>query len=99
MAKHPILMDPKYPLTTVFVRDAHTRVKHNGVRETLTELRSRYWIVHGRSFVRRMRRMSSLNSREERISPPPRKPKATLVLVCCIVLFSSVVLLTLEMLV
>ena len=27
-------------------------MKHNGVSETLAELRSRYWIVHGRSFVK-----------------------------------------------
>ena len=27
---------------------------HNGVKETLTELRSRYWIVQGRQFVRKL---------------------------------------------
>ena len=34
------------------MRRAHECVIHNGVRETLTEVRSRYWITKGRSFVR-----------------------------------------------
>ena len=25
---------------------------HNGVKETLTELRSQYWLVRGRQFIR-----------------------------------------------
>ena len=31
--------------------EAHCRVMHNGVRETLTELRTNYWLIHGRQFV------------------------------------------------
>ena len=34
------------------MRDCHARVQHCGVRATLTELRSRYWIVKGRNMVR-----------------------------------------------
>ena len=51
--KQPILLDPQHPLTALIVRAAHARVKHSGVQETLTELRSRFWIVRGRSFVRK----------------------------------------------
>ena len=29
----------------------HERVMHGGVRATLTEPRTRFWIVHGRQFV------------------------------------------------
>ena len=36
------------------MHDAHERVQHNGVSETLTELRDKYWIVRGRSFVRKI---------------------------------------------
>ena len=51
-AKHPILLPRKHPYTSLLVDDAHRRVSHNGVKETLTEVRQRYWIVKGRSLVR-----------------------------------------------
>ena len=41
-----------FDLTTLVVTDAHQRVQHNGVKETLVEVRSKYWIVGGRSLVR-----------------------------------------------
>ena len=46
--KHPVLLPKKYHLTVLIVRDAHERVMHNGVKETLTELRTKYWIIRGR---------------------------------------------------
>ena len=51
-AKHPILLNKKHHLTTLVIRDAHRRVHHNGVRETLTEVRSKFWIIGGRNLVR-----------------------------------------------
>ena len=51
-AKHPILLDGKHHHTVLVIRDAHIRVGHNGVRETLTEVRSKFWIIGGRSLVR-----------------------------------------------
>ena len=50
--KHPVLLPKGHHLTLLFVRKAHERVLHNGVKETLTELRSKFWIVKGRSFVK-----------------------------------------------
>ena len=50
--KHPLLLPRNHPITNLFVREAHNRVQHNGVKETLTELRARFWIVKGRSLVR-----------------------------------------------
>ena len=52
--KHPVFLDSEHHLATLIVRDAHDRVQHNGVSETLTELRDKYWIVRGRSFVRKV---------------------------------------------
>ena len=49
--KRPIMLPRKHPLTTLIVLDAHQRVGHNGVKETLTEVRRRYWVVKGRSLV------------------------------------------------
>ena len=51
-AKHPILLNKKHYLTVLVIRDAHNRVHHNGVRETLTEVRSKFWIIGGRSLVK-----------------------------------------------
>ena len=40
-----------HPLTSLVVKQAHERVFHNGVKETLAETRSKYWIPRGRSFT------------------------------------------------
>lgn len=47
--KHPVLLPRSHPLTTLIVRDAHDRVWHNGVKETLREIRRKFWIVKGQS--------------------------------------------------
>jgi len=53
-AKYPILLDKSHYITSLFVGDSHKRVMHGGVKSTLTELRSRFWIVQGRQFVRKL---------------------------------------------
>ena len=53
-AKHPIMLHKSHYLTKLFIVQAHQRVFHNGVKETLTELRSRFWIVKGRAVVRQI---------------------------------------------
>ena len=50
--KHPILLPKDNSVTCLIVREAHERVQHNGVKETLTEVRARFWIIKGRSLVR-----------------------------------------------
>ena len=49
--KHQILLHKNYYMTSLIVQSAHKRVGHDGVRQTLTELRSKYRIVKGRSLV------------------------------------------------
>ena len=46
-AQNPILLDTTHHLTKLLVLEAHERVLHDGVRETLSELRSQYWLVRG----------------------------------------------------
>ena len=53
-AQHPILLHKSHTLTTLLVRQAHERVMHGGLKSTLTELRSRYWIVKGRNVIKRI---------------------------------------------
>lgn len=51
-AKYSILLDPRHLLTLLIVRHCHQRVKHCGLKGTLTELRSQFWIVRRRQFIR-----------------------------------------------
>ena len=44
-AKHPILLDRDHHLTKLIVWDCHEKVMHGGVKATMTEARSRYWVV------------------------------------------------------
>ena len=73
-AVHPILLSRNHPLTTLYVQQAHERVMHSGVKSTLTELRSRFWVVRGRSFIRQVLRHCQLCKRFQGLlyqAPPP----------------------------
>ena len=74
-AKNPILLDWNHHLTRLIVTDAHLRVLHDGVKETLTELRSDYWLVKGRQFVWKIIHRCTVCKRLEgkpcRGNPPP----------------------------
>ena len=52
--KFPILIPRSHYLSTLIVKQAHERVLHDGVKETLTESRSRFWIPRGRSFTKKI---------------------------------------------
>ena len=52
--KHPALLDASHYFTLLIVGACHESVHHNGVKETLTELQSRFWIVHGRQVVKKI---------------------------------------------
>lgn len=51
--KHPVILPGNHHLTTLYVHQAHARVLHNGVRETLGELRPQFWVIKGRSVVKK----------------------------------------------
>ena len=74
--KYPVLLHNVHYLTTLFIKKAHSRVLHNGVKETLTELRSKFWIVKGRSVVKKIIHRCHVCKRHEgkpysTIPPPP----------------------------
>ena len=52
--RHPVLHPPKHPFVELIIRDVHERVKHNGIRDTLTTIRERFWIIRGRESVKRL---------------------------------------------
>ena len=49
---NPVILPGDHHLTTLYIRRAHARVLHNGVKETLSELRSQLWVIKGRSVVK-----------------------------------------------
>ena len=53
-SKNPVLLSTNSYLTRLIVEEAHEIVKHNGVRETLTELLRQFWIPRGRNFIQRL---------------------------------------------
>ena len=52
--KAPIFLNKKHKLAEIIVYYSHLKVLHRGVRHTLTQMRSDYWITRGRSYVRRL---------------------------------------------
>ena len=77
--KCPILLDKSHHITSLLVRECHKRVMHGGVKSTLTELRSRFWIMQGRQFVRKLLYQCvvcrNLELRPYRAPPPPPRPE------------------------
>ena len=43
-ARFPIFLPSDNHLTALIIEECHRKVLHNGVKETLTELRSRFWV-------------------------------------------------------
>lgn len=50
--KHPALLHKDHHFTKLLFRKAHVRILHSGVKDTLAELRTNFWIVKGRSLVK-----------------------------------------------
>ena len=50
--RSPILLARKHKLTELIVLDCQQCLKHAGQTQTLTELRSRFWITKRKSYVK-----------------------------------------------
>ena len=50
---HPMILPPDHYVTGLIIQKAHLNVYHNGVKETLIQLRSKFWIVKGRQIVKK----------------------------------------------
>ena len=50
----PIMLERSHRLAELILWDCHFRVKHNGVRETLNEFQSQYWVTRSKSFVKKI---------------------------------------------
>ena len=51
--KVPVFIDRDHKLAELIVNYCHHKVLHCGIKQTLTELRSTFWITRGRSYVKK----------------------------------------------
>ena len=52
--KEPAILPKDHKFTSLVVERCHERVYHSGVRSTLAELRTRFWVPKGRQVVKRI---------------------------------------------
>ena len=50
-SKRPILLPRDHPYSKLVIRESHELMFHNGLREMLNYVRTRYWILRGREVV------------------------------------------------
>ena len=77
--KYLIILPKSHPITNLIVKQAHERVLHDGVRETLTEIRSKYWIPRERGVTQKIVHQCVTCRRYEglpfKAPPPPPLPE------------------------
>ena len=64
-ARRPIILPRDHAYTTMVISDCHERVIHGGVRATLAEVRSKYWIPKGRQCVKKILSKCAICKRHE----------------------------------
>ncbi|KYN07061.1 hypothetical protein ALC62_01990, partial [Cyphomyrmex costatus] len=52
--KHPIILPEKHVITSMLIRSTHKLLAHAGPQATLYALRQKYWIINGRSKIRKI---------------------------------------------
>ena len=53
-SQQPIILPRSDKLTKLVIEECHRKTKHSGIRATLGELRSRFWVPKGRQAVKRV---------------------------------------------
>ncbi|KAB0804506.1 hypothetical protein PPYR_01476 [Photinus pyralis] len=54
--KFPILLPKSHAFTNLVIRNDHIKALHGGVQTTLSQIRLRYWPIHGRSVTQKILR-------------------------------------------
>lgn len=65
VARRPIILPRNHAYTTMVINDCHERVMHGGVRATLAEARSKYWIPKGWQCVKKILSKCAICKRHE----------------------------------
>ena len=63
--RRPVILPRDHALSTMIIEECHKKVLHSGVRATLAELRSRYWIPKGRQCVKKVLRKCVICKKQE----------------------------------
>ena len=74
--KYPYLLIKEHRFTELVVIYSHELDLHNGLREALTQLRSEYWVVKARNFIKKVLRNCIICRKHEGQSYkyPPETP-------------------------
>lgn len=74
--KHPILLPKNHHITNIIIYEEHLTQLHSGVQNTLHSLRRQFWLIDGRSQVRKIIRqcIPCLRAR----APVPQHPMGSL---------------------
>ena len=81
-AKTPIVIPKNSFIGDLIILDAHKKVLHQGVKDTLNEVRSEYWIISGRSSVKKVIKRCYLCQKHD-AKPFQRLPDGPLPEFCC----------------
>ena len=77
--KYPYLLIKEHRFTELVVIYSHELVLHNGLRETLTQLRSEYWVVKAPNFIKKILRNCIICRKHEgqsyKYPPEPLLPR------------------------
>lgn len=65
---HPIVLDPKHPLSKLIIQDFDKTLHHPGAERVFAEVRRKYWILKGREAIRQYQR-TCLGCRQWRGQP------------------------------
>lgn len=76
-AQQPIILAKDHRLTKLLIEECHRKVHHGGVRATLGELRSRFWVPKGRQVVKKVLR-ECVTCKKEQCKPFEAPPTAAL---------------------
>ena len=74
--KHPVILPYKHHVTDLIIKDHHLKVGHMGQESVLSSLRQKYWILKGRSAMRRV--LSKCFDCQKRKAKPPEQFMAEL---------------------
>lgn len=55
-SKHPIVLDPKHPITTLIIQSYDSKLCHSGAERVFAEIRRKYWILRGRAAIKHWQR-------------------------------------------
>ena len=64
-AKYPIILTKNSKFTELVVKHDHKLVFHNGVRETLNQIRTKFWITKPRNYITRIIKKCVICNRHE----------------------------------